>query len=120
MRKTYLKGTFLLLSYVINEFLKYNIAKNYGNKVYSDENVPLSNFIENCILNDGVELIEYMDDTEYFNISSDTDLSVESELSLKMLNRDDVNPKFYDNSESKIGLTTNDLPLEEIDNFYRN
>lgn len=120
MRKTYLKGTFLLLSYVINEFLKYNIAKNYGNKVYSDENVPLSNFIENCILNDGVELIEYMDDTEYFNISSDTDLSVESELSLKMLNRDDVNPKFYDNSEQKVGLTTNDLPLEEIDNFYRN
>jgi len=41
-------------------------------------------------------------------------------LDLSILNITKANPKFYDNEESKLGDTSQDIPLEEIDYFYRN
>ena len=68
----------MLLSYIINEYLKYNVSKHYGDVFYSDDNVALSTFINRSITEgENVELIEYYDTSEYFNISSDTDLTVE-------------------------------------------
>lgn len=116
-----MKGTFLLLSYVINEYLKNVISKNYGAVIYTqDENIPLSSFIDDCIKNNGVELVEYTDVTEYFNISSSSDLCAQAELGLSILNIGKANDKFYDNDESKVGHVTQDIPLAEIDDFYRN
>jgi hypothetical protein len=51
-----MKGTFLLLSYVINEYLKQNF-----------------NISSNQISEKDIELIEYYDTTNYFNISTDID-----------------------------------------------
>lgn len=123
LRKSYLKGTFLLLSYIINEYLKYNVAKHYGDVFYSDENVALSTFIYKSITEgENIELLEYFDPTEYYNVSSDSDATVESDLSvqsIKIKNKDLLNEKFWDNLNQKLGQTTGDLPLEEIDDFYR-
>lgn len=120
LRKSYMKGTFLLLSYVINEYLKYDISKNYGNVVYTqDENIPLSSYIDSCIKNNGVQIVEYYDDTEYFNQSNGTELCTQAQLGLSVLNLNKLNAKFYDNEQSKLGQTSQDLPLAEIDQFYR-
>ena len=91
----------MLLSYIINEYLKYNVAKHYGDVFYSDENVALSTFIYKSITEgENVELLEYFDPTEYYNVSSDSDATVESDLSsqsVKIKNKDLLNEKFWDN-----------------------
>lgn len=114
MQKNYMRGTFLLISYVVNEFLKYNISDKYGSMFATeDTNVPLSAFLASSLSSgNNVKLIEYYDNTEYFNITRDHDLSA--------LNYDAVNEKFWDNFYNKIGINTNDIPLAEIENFYIN
>lgn len=126
LRKSYLKGTFLLLSYVINEYLKYNIQKTYGSVFYDADNVALSTYIQRSLSSDdSVQLVEYYDQTQYYNISADEDDEVEGQMSsiyekpVAIKNKDEVNPKFWDDLDSKIGINTMDLPLNEIDEFYR-
>lgn len=70
MQRTYMKGTFLLLSYAINEYLKYNIANKYGDKIYTkDGATSLRDFIEKALQDkNNVELVEYNDSTQYYNI----------------------------------------------------
>ena len=126
LRKSYLKGTFLLLSYVINEYLKYNIQKTYGSVFYDSDNVDLSTYIQRSLSSDdAVQLVEYYDQTQYYNISADEDDEVEGQMSsiyekpIAIKNKDEVNSKFWDDLDSKIGINTMDLPLNEIDEFYR-
>lgn len=112
IRKSYMRGTFLLISYVINEFLKYNISEHYGRSFSTEDGVDLSTILNQSITEGGnVELIEYYDPTEYFNITRDVDV--------KAKNGDTVNEKFWDNTYNKIGVNTKDLPLEEIEQFYK-
>jgi len=70
MQKIHIKGTFLLLSYIINEYLMKNIGERYTEKLtYDYTNEPLSGIISTAIATgENVKLIEYVDDTEYFNI----------------------------------------------------
>lgn len=57
-----MRGTFLLISYVINEFLKYNVADKYGKAFSTEDGVDLSTIITKSIIDgDNVELIEYYD-----------------------------------------------------------
>lgn len=112
IRKSYMRGTFLLISYVINEFLKYNIIEKYGKAFKTeDTNVELGTILSTSIMRgDNVELIEYYDSTEYFNISCNDSADVKYGKT--------ANEKFWDNLEDKIGKTTRDLPLDEIEQFY--
>ena len=41
------------------------------------------------------------------------------EKPIAIKNKDEVNSKFWDDLDSKIGINTMDLPLNEIDEFYR-
>ena len=112
IRKSYMRGTFLLISYIVNEFLKYNIAEKYGSTFQTeDTGVELGTMLSTSIMQgDNVELIEYYDPTEYFNITRDVDS--------KAKNSDTVNEKFWDNAYDKIGKVTQDIPLDEIESFY--
>lgn len=113
IRKSYMRGTFLLISYVINEFLKYNVSNKYGSLFTTEDGQTLKDILDTSIMQGGnVQLIEYYDETQYYNITRDVDS--------KAQNSDTVNEKFWDNIYSQIGKTTNDIPLEEIDNFYLN
>ena len=111
IRKSYMRGTFLLVSYIVNEFLKYNISYKYGSLFSTNDGVDLGTILDTSITNgDNVQLIEYYDDTEYFNITRDVDDKAKFGES--------TNEKFWDGVYSKIGVITEDLPLEEIDQFY--
>lgn len=51
-----------MISYVINEFLKYNVADKYGKAFSTEDGVDLSTMITKSIIDgDNVELIEYYD-----------------------------------------------------------
>lgn len=113
IRKSYMRGTFLLVSYIINEFLKYNISQKYGLAFQTEDGQYLKDILDKSIADGGnVELIEYYDDTEYYNITRGVDS--------KAKNSDTVNNKFWDEPYSKIGQTTRDIPLNEIEDFYKN
>lgn len=112
MRKSYMRGTFLLISYVINEFLKYGIAQKYGKDYSTREGVALDTIIETAINNDCTQLIEYYDSTDYFNITTNNDISA--------LNSETTAEKFWDNFYDKIGRNTKDIPLNQIEDFYLN
>lgn len=113
IRKSYMRGTFLLISYVINEFLKYNVSNKYGSLFTTEDGQTLKDILDTSIMQGGnVQLIEYYDETQYYNITRDVDSKAQYS--------DTVNEKFWDNIYSQIGKTTNDIPLAEIDNFYLN
>lgn len=112
IRKSYMRGTFLLISYIINEFLKYSISDRYGGALQTEDGVYLSTILNKSITEGGnVELIEYYDPTEYYNITRDVDAAAQKSNT--------VNDKFWDNVYNKIGQNTADLPLDEIDQFYK-
>ena len=120
IQKTYIKGTFLFLSYIINEYLKNNISKHFGYET-DDNGVALSTYINRSLADDGgVELIEYWDQTEYYNISTDFDNYVQASCynDVNLTKAGLLNPKFWDNDTAKLGEITKDLPLEEIEEFY--
>lgn len=115
IRKSYMRGTWLLMSYLINEYLKYDICDRYGEEFETDDGVYLKTILSTSLMEEGnknIRLIEYYDPTEYFNIThEDTDA--------KALNGDSTNKKFWDNIYNKIGVNSNSLPLDEIDAFYK-
>ena len=136
MQKTYIKGTFLLLSYIINEYLKFNIAKNFGDFT-TDDGEQLDELINTSIKDgDNVEIIEYIDKTEYYNISTDFDTYIElccnsgakdsesdfaptAGCNLSQNGKQLLNSKFWDSDSAKLGELTKDLPLDEIEEFYK-
>lgn len=112
IRKSYMRGTMLLISYVINEFLKFNILNKYGKSFQTEDGVDLGTILAASLSDENnVQLIEYYDNTQYYNITQDVDVSAKYSST--------VNEKFWDNAYSKIGQTTEDIPLEEIDYFYK-
>lgn len=111
IRKSYMRGSFLLVSYIVNEFLKYGIIDKYGNKFSTTEGVDLGTIMNSSIsTGENVQLVEYYDDTEYFNITTSSDPYA--------LYSETVNDKFWDNAYNKIGVDSQDIPLNEIENFY--
>ena len=78
VRKNYMKGTNNLLVYLINEFL---VDYSRTSKLFSDYSIScaLMDEIYGKLSSsdiDDIEVVEYMDDTEYYNLSSER--SVES------------------------------------------
>lgn len=111
MQKTYIRGTFLLLSYVINEYLKHNIADVYSSKLnpINSEETLASIISASAASGENVKLIEYIDNTEYFNIETST--------TPRAKNAGFANARYWD-AESGQMDATNDLPLDEIERFY--
>jgi hypothetical protein len=115
-----MKGTFLFLSYCINEYLKTTVREYYNNNNLNRISLAPSDA--------KIELIEYYDPTKYFNISTDID---------KQYSLTGTNPRFWESSNSLSAVmsenTTNIFSpsktiasqygcfsLNEIYNFYIN
>lgn len=101
MRKNYMKGSFNLLSFIINEYLiEYTNASNV-----TDEKIK--NKLQNHDIRD-IDIIEYCDTTEYFNIKTNNSL-----------NHISVNDRYWLSSD-----TSNSQALDyafdqkAIENFY--
>ena len=71
VRKNYMKGTNNLLIYLINQFL---VDYSRISKLFKEENYEgyLSDVYENLVSSDSndIEIVEYRDDTEYYNLES--------------------------------------------------
>lgn len=78
-QRTYMKGTFLLIAYIINEYLNNNTIPTLKKLDYLDQEVDYSQ--------NTVKLIEYVDQTQYNNLQ--TDIKEDAD------NRD-VNPAFWE------------------------
>jgi len=103
-----MKGTFNLLSYVINEYLL-EFAKS--NKIIKN-NAEAIAIIRKRIKSD-TKIIEYYDTTEYFNISTDT--------TKYALNKKLVKDRYWeDNEESTNSNSGFAFAKSEIENFYNN
>lgn len=131
-QKNYMRGTDLLIIYVINEFLNEYASVNKKFFLEEDERGQhkypelvdiysklschqFSYFQGNALDNDRytVEINEYYDVTQYDNISTATSISA---------NDVDVNPRFWElTSASKPAMMKYDglaFSLDEIENFY--
>lgn len=110
VQKNYMKGTFILLSYIINEYLKLNYN------------------IENSITEKNIELIEYYDTTNYFNISTDIDNKYQltgtnqqywgQNLTLSTFIDLDITNIF--NKSNFLTTKNYSIVSNDIENFYRN
>lgn len=107
-QKNYMKGTYNLLKFVIGMFLKQFSESNFFN-IMKEEAEPASSQIQalqariSTITTDDIDVVEYADQTEYFNISA-----LEGDGT-------DVNERYWER-ESENGCFTDD----EISNFYSN
>lgn len=108
-RKYYMKGTNLLLRYVINEYL---IDYSRANLLNDDTNQYLRTLSSHNI--DNIEIVEYFDTTEYFNISTDyTKLALDGET---------TNRRFWDDVVQNNGDLdiNNAFTTRQIERFYLN
>ena len=136
-QKNYIKGTFNLLSYVINEYLTtlglseflsaefkehYSLCADSGESystISAAVNKNISSFLDKLSRHsvEDVNIIEYYDKTEYFNL--------ETKYSKYALNKEYVNPKFWeeilhiydDNFENTAKYA---LAFNQIENYYLN
>lgn len=100
-QKNYMRGTFLLISYIINEYL-HNTVK------YQYENTDLHRNINN-MTRDDIGIQEYDDTTEYFNIKTDS--------SYLALNSKKTNLEYWKHESNSSGIG---IALSKIDDFYLN
>lgn len=121
-QRTYMKGTFLLVSYAVNEYLNQNIyptlqqlqAKEYLSVVSQDVHMPNGSISTLSVLkqldNDALSftpdsntlaLQEYIDQTQYFNIQTDNDI-----LSAK--DGAQLNGMFWKNGSTSDGIAGSD------------
>lgn len=108
LQKSHMKGTFNLLSYVINEYLM-EFAKS--NKTYKNHPQAIAT-VKKRIKGD-TSIIEYYDTTEYFNISTDN--------SSKAKNKKYVNDRYWEENEESTNSNSGfAFAKEEIENFYNN
>lgn len=110
-QKTYLKGTFFLLSYMINDYLLNNVGIKYRSISDPATGTTLYDLINKSV-NSGanINLVEYLDSTEYFNISTET-----SPLGV---NSDQVNLRYWETGNNCLSNVSKELAISEISNFY--
>lgn len=92
-QKNCMKGTFLFLSYIINEYLKDSVV---ANSEYFSQNL-ISNI--NQVQTD-TQLIEYIDTTNYFNISTIVDGKAKYYNDPNNTLSSTLNPRFWENNSS--------------------
>lgn len=118
-QRTNMRGTFLLIAYIINEYLKQTLPLQYefelanlqADTTIDEEEIKIINAIKNAAINIGTnglvgnnyDIIEYTDYTEYYNLSTNT-----SKYGTDPRN---VNPVFWEDETpiAGIGLAQNDI-----------
>lgn len=103
-QRNHMRGTFVLLSYVISEYLKKNLPVQYP--ALANTFSELSSVSRDQIVN----VIEYLDTTEYYNLSTDS--------SQYALNSSKVNYPYW--KAENDDFTGVGLALSDIDKFYLN
>lgn len=109
-QQVYLRGSTLLMQFVINEYLHYTLPYRYANLVDSGAIEPIEK-LDNWISSDNynrVTVIEYWDTTEYFNLST--------ENSDYARNYGYVNYPFWLRPNDNVD--SNSIPRSTIDDFY--
>ena len=109
-QRNYMRGSFLLISYVVSEYLKKNLPLQYPELL-----TYLSNYYylkgEKNPANQSdwaVDIVEYIDTTEYYNLSTDT--------SKYALNGNTVNLPFWKDEDA--GIAGVGIALKDIERFY--
>lgn len=108
-RKNYMRGTSNLLSYLVNQYIV-DYAKTNGPFLeQSLSDVPGNDVVDAMKSHSArsVDVVEYYDQTEYFNISSDTDDSA--------LNGNGTNPRYWEGDSRQTSMQMSD---GEISAFY--
>ncbi len=123
IRKNYSKGTANLLRYVVNEYVQ-DFSKNCGYLKDPDNDYPDVQGLDDVLtklsahsIND-VEVVEYVDTTEYFNIENE---NTSKSITKTSYNSDYFTEYFsYDKNSGKVIETKEpyELDLGEIRNFY--
>lgn len=93
-QKSFMKGTFLFISYIINEYLRGNIVPIL--KQYSPNSSILSSYLNDTTT---IEQINYIDPTNYFNISTDID---------DIYNLKGTNPRFWEEESTTSAIIAPD------------
>lgn len=107
LQKTHMKGTFNLLSYIINEYL---LEFSRSNNVIKDIDSAVD-MIRKRVKSD-TSIIEYYDTTEYFNISTDTTKNAKDKKY--------ANERYWEqNDESTNSNSGFAFAKTEIENFYK-
>ena len=108
-QRNYMRGTFLLISYIVSEYLKHNLLPTYKQVLDGRVIQALSSYQHLSGENTwNVDITEYIDTTEYYNLSTDT--------SPAALSGNTVNYRFWeDDSEDFTGIG---LAMDDIDQFY--
>lgn len=71
-----MKGTFLILSYLINEYLKSSTIYNANNIISRNDGIDASDLLRFDPALNYSYVINYIDPINYFNISTDADVSI--------------------------------------------
>ena len=75
-QKQFMKGTFLILSYLINEYLKSSTIYNANNIISRNDGIDASDLLRFDPALNYSYVINYIDPINYFNISTDADVSI--------------------------------------------
>lgn len=115
VRKNYIKGTSNLLRYVVNEYVR-EFGKNSEHLKHPSLREVYDSLVNHDI--DDVEVIEYVDTTEYFNIETE---NTEKSLTKNVYNTDYFTDYFkYDKNSERVVQTKEpyELDIGEIRSFY--
>lgn len=108
-RKNYMRGTSMLLKYVVNQYLvDYAKTANIFNTQSETEIYNILSVIRTRLRqhsSNNIELIEYWDETEYFNISAATDKT--------SVNGNDTNQRYWEENQNSETFSDDDFY-----NFY--
>lgn len=92
-QKNFMKGTFLFLSYMINEYLRNNAVNTVTELANPDDSYSKDQDKQTLLsrmYNSTVELVEYLDPTDYYNISTELDRDKKSPI------KEILNPRFWE------------------------
>lgn len=110
LQKNNMKGTFNLLSYVINEYLIELSKSTMFNSIDDTEGVQKALASLSTHIQSDINIIEYYDGTEYFNIKNKN--------SSKSKYKKTVNAQYWQSLSSDSNVTNYSFAKEDIEKFY--
>ena len=110
LQRNNMKGSFNLLSYVVNEYLIEFSKSNIFNSIDDKEGIDKAlNSLSSHIQSD-IEILEYYDSTEYYNISTVN--------SNKSKYKNNLNIQYWNSNQNDLNTENYAFTKEEIEQFY--
>ena len=110
LQRNNMKGSFNLLSYVVNEYLIEFSKSNIFNAIEDKEGIDKAlNSLSSHIQSD-IEILEYYDSTEYYNISTVN--------SNKSKYKNNLNIQYWNSNQNDLNAENYAFTKEQIEQFY--